>query len=217
MNFLKRTGLCFAALVLGLAGAANGQTSTAPSFWTGLSTNGNQAWNDPLNWQGQVLPPNNGSAYIFFQNVAGSTSVYLPVSESVNGVFFNGSFSYYNLFGNVAETGPNSYTSTALTLGSGGLSFFPSDGSTNSQLSLPVVVGADQTWTVGNGTLQLQGSYNGGTNLPGTGGLRGSGNVTLAGMNGGRLEIDTASPGYSGNFTVMAGATLRLGDNGALV
>lgn len=163
-----------------------------------------------------MRPPNNGSALAFFQNVSGSTSVYLPVSESVNGVFFNGGFSYYNLFGNVNETGPNTYVSTALTLGSGGLSYFPSSGSTNSQLSLPVVVGIDQTWTVGNGTLQLQGSYNGGNSLPGTGGLRGSGNVTLAGMNGGRLEIDTASPGYSGNFTVMAGATLRLGDSGAL-
>ena len=189
MNFSKRTSLCFAALVLGLAGAASGQTSTAPSFWTGLSTNGNQAWNDPLNWQGQVLPPNNGSALAFFQNISGSTSVYLPVSESVNGVFFNGSFSYYNLFGSVTETGPNTYGTTTLTIGSGGLDFFPASGSTNAQLSLPVVVGSDQSWIIGNGTLQLQGSYSPatGASLAGTGGLRGSSNLTVTGMNGSRL------------------------------
>jgi autotransporter-associated beta strand protein len=165
--------------------------ASAPAFaqtylWGGGYPNGE--YSVGTNWYGGSPPPNDGSAFIAF-NGDSDGNLNLDVAASVLGVQVT-STSGNGIGENIFGKGP-------LTIGAGGVAL-STDGTTNTflDLSVPVMLGASQTWSqLDNafGTLQADGPIAGAFGLTLTGG------TTFA-----TFTLNSGASTFSGGVTVTS-------------
>jgi PEP-CTERM motif len=169
------------ALIAALLAAISPLSLEAQYVWTGQG-NG---------WQGQVTPPNNGSADLYFGN---SIYPFVPISSSLDIV------SSINL-----EDG-NSITFTAaspidLQLGSSGIgSTDPTPGTLDFTSNINIAISGATTFDAGQNSVYVRGQLTGSgpLTLIGSGGISGSGVFVFNNIAGNT---------YSGNTTIGDGAS----------
>ena len=201
------------ALAVVLA-ALPGHSRATTYIWLGTSDND---WTTAANWQGGMAPPTSDlvNTDLIFAN-SGSPYPSIDGAYSIHSLTFTGKANAFSF-----DTGP-------LTLGAGG---FTQDAANAEAFGAPVVLGADQTWTLGNGEGALTfgngvNTTNGGTSYALTinaatttgsgnvlnGSITGGGSLTKTGA--GTLTLTGAST-YTGATTVSAG-TLTVGTGGSV-
>ena len=157
--------------------------------WSGASSvaSSDPGWQTGNNWVGGTAPAPTGSADIIFTPTpAGATASNVNVNYAISSLTFQGPAGGAN-GGSAANTpsyNVNGSTGVTLTVGAGGIN----NASANKQtLSLPVALGAAQTWSVANatGNLEVDGVVSGTSALtksgPGTLTFGGTGNNTYTG------------------------------------
>jgi len=144
----------------------------APAIWTNTSASGN--WSAASNWNEGVVP-DFGSTVIF--GLGGQTCVVDNVSRTLASITFNQSADFF-----VASSG-----GAGLTINSG----ITVTTNFTYTISTPVVLGADNTWSVADGaTLRVSGPISGANSITKTGG----GTLILTGTNA-----------YSGSTVISSG------------
>ena len=218
----RRIRAAAAALVLAACGSALAATSAAASdfTWSGAAPVGTSNWSDATNWGGGA--PSGAVGTLTFPPLASAACT----SSQATGTCYTSKNDISGLSANhlsVTGTGGQGYSITGdgITLGAGGITATTATAQGGSAaLSLPIALGATQTWT-------LSGSANaGGLNLFVDGDLSGSGaNLTADLSDGGGLglfgndevgnvAIDGASA--ANNFTngyVVLGGSLNATDS----
>ena len=184
-----------ATLLAALAGSALSSLPAATITWTSTAS-GN--WSDGANWSTNPAAPATSGDDIIFNGISTTITSTVDAPWSVNSLSFtNGS-------------GSISLASGPLTLGAGGITNSKTAGTVT--LSAPLVLGANQTWS-------LAGSGNAGRILVG-GNFSGSGNITKSG--GADLVFGSGnSDDWTGSFTLESGTVTfnaasqvtRLGSN----
>lgn len=160
----------------------------APTVWTGAN---NSFWTTPGNWSAQQ-PPTAGTPAAFTSQSTANLTTTLSANYKLSGLTVT------------APAGPVSIGgANTLTLGGGG--FDLSTASQDLTIAAPLVLNANQTWTVAGGrTLRI----NGGVADNGSG-------VSLTVAGGGTVTLGGAAS-YTGDTIVNAGATLQAGAVNAL-
>jgi autotransporter-associated beta strand protein len=148
-------------LFASLASVAAAATFT----WTGAG--GNDSYENPANWSGGIVPPNDGSATVVFGD-QGAGTVQLPF------------FGLLNL-ASIQFQGTSSYTFSGLTLVNvnAGLSSADAGHVRFSSNIVVALAGSSQNVSVGSGTLEIAGTVLGSSGLTKTG----SGSLVLSGLN----------------------------------
>ena len=238
-SFGSITGFNAANFTINTA-ATNGTTGFANSFMAGgfkVTTNGSgqllltYQGASPV-WTGgsgnlSTIGTTNGSALVFTGS-GGNVTNNAQVSSLSSMTFSN-------------TAGATTFSGSALTNGSGGI---VNNSAVTQTVSLPLTLGADQSFNAASGNLAISGNVtnNGNTltlagasnttvsgNISGTGGLTktNAGTATLSGnntysgastVNGGTLAVGSSTALGSGSaLTVNNGSTLALGANNASV
>ena len=171
-------------LTNGINGSSFGGARTIPNpatfTWTG---NADVYWTNALNWATNATPTS-GSTVYFNDAANANTATQLGAAFSIGAL---------NLSGGLRCVGITD--TNKLTLGSGGI--VATNAAAGVSLSVPIVLGAAQTWAAGPATtLTLSGA------------LTGTGNPALTLAGGGTFNLNNAS-GYSGTVFVNGG-TLSL-------
>ena len=159
-------------------------------FWTGAGT---QDWNDPSSWYENLLPATNSDLTFSYLSTANRGMV-LGQNYSVDGLIFLTSAGSFSVNG----------TST-LTLGAGGVDMTAAD--QNVTLSAPIVIAANQTWSVG-----VTRTNSAGLTLTVNSSL--SGSATLTKSCYGTLILN-ASNSFSGTLNVDSGSSSN--NDGAVI
>ncbi|WP_396274878.1 beta strand repeat-containing protein, partial [Hyphomonas sp.] len=192
-----------------------GTAAAGPYYWTGArstdswaelgsgGTTSNWATNQAGTIDAGATPGN--ITVIFSADNAGAAAINTTLDQaySIAGLQF---------IGNPSATGNVSIAPGAgmgtLTLGSGGIDIQTGASSTNTTISAPVILGANQSWGVTDSgqTLTVSGAVSGSSNLTKTG--------------AGLLVLSGANTGFSGSVavnggTVSIGASGNLGDGSA--
>ena len=177
-------------------------SAVAGSFiWAGLEASELSApsWGLFQNWTNNTVPGATANANIFYTSTPSSaTATKVDTNYTINSLTFQGTSGgaaadtpSYNLTGS---------TGVSLTINGGGIT----DDSANPQtVSLPVILGANQNWTVSNaaGNLTVAGAVSGNNGLT----KLGAGTLTLSGANT-----------YTGGTTLIMGALDLCATNNAL-
>ena len=175
------------ACCLALAATAFAQSTVTWTGGTGASSN----WSDGANWQGGIAPAS--GANVAFPNTPPYYLVTPDISPSVGSLTFTSSFHYFD-----------STEAAALTIGSGGLTMTSAYAYIYSSVS--VVLGAPQSWSLGNhSSLYLW------TSISGT-----PSNALAVTIDGGSRLTLADDNSFTGNVTLTGGGTLSLGNNNAL-
>ncbi len=214
------------ALLLSLVLLVSSASDAAIFVWNGAGTDAN--WSTASNWNGGVVPPNDGTAAIVFAGT-NSLSPFADAPWDVASLTFSTNGGAFNLGG------------SALTIRGGGIY----NSNVNAQvINNSITLFTNQIWTAGTNSLLIAGNINLGTNaltiagsfnstfsgvISGTGGITKTGTSTnfLSGANtyaglttvsAGVMNIQNASAlGATNSGTVVAsGATLQL-QNGITV
>lgn len=188
MRFLRLSLI----VLLATASVATALASIGEDFtWTGSA--GDQNYNNPSNWLGGVVPPNNGSATLVFGN-ADNTHVTLPLVLDVARIEFQNTPSKNYTF--------NTGLLTFLTVRNG-LSV-TSGGSTLLGDNITLNITDTQYFHVGSGKLEIAGG------LIGSGDLvkSGSGLLRLDGFNllHGSTQVDGGSLIFSNTYALPTGS-----------
>ncbi|HUI05409.1 MAG TPA: PKD domain-containing protein [Verrucomicrobiae bacterium] len=171
--------------------------------WTNANVDGN--WSDPTSWEPATVP-DFGSSVIFAG--AGTTATVDSVNRSVGAITFNRSTNFF-----VGATGGASLTvSNGITV------------ATNFAytISVPIVLGAANTWSVTDGgALEIDGPVGGTNTITQTGG----GTVILTGTNtcdggivvsNGTLLVNNAAGSGTGTGVIAVDASATLGGRGVI-
>jgi autotransporter-associated beta strand protein len=179
-------------------------------FWIGEDP-ASASWSSALNWNGNGVPPNDGTADVIFSGAhlppPPQLDPTLIVSRSIRALFFNDGL-------------PHVLSGAALTIGDGGITKVPFQ---FSEISNPISLGADQSWTLAGSFLVSNSISLGARTLtvaPSTslytieisGGISGTGSVVKSGS--GSITL-SGSNTYSGGTTIGAG-TLIAGANNVI-
>jgi fibronectin-binding autotransporter adhesin len=182
-RFFLRCGA--AALLAGIMAGTSAWAQTA--IWMGGG--GDQNFSTPGNWTGGVVPPGTGGDLLEF-SVTGFHQVTVDIPVNVTGIQVDG-------------TGSPSFSFNAgigtVTLGA--LGIFPNavNSGPNLVFNVPVILGADQTWTTAAGT--------GSGSVTSTVGISGAQALTIG---PGELDLFGTNT-FSGGLTIESGALLSLG------
>jgi Bacterial Ig-like domain (group 3) len=196
MAALASAVLC--VLAFGLAGALADTDYT----WTGLATPGD-AWSDANNWQ-DLAAPSGSVGTLTFPALTGANASTLEQSAddssslSADGLSIDDA-TPYNIFDATTTGGP-------LTLGSGGVVATTTQGAfAPPQISLPIVLGQAQTWSIDGGPAGVgEVIFDGGVS-----GSSSALSVQLA--NAGYLDLDLGSDNEVGDVSVTGA---NAGDTG---
>jgi autotransporter-associated beta strand protein len=202
MGIRSRAAAWAAALVAVVAASTSlGQTA----IWTGAALDG--LYTDPGNWQGGVVPANNGAVTLVLSDTTQYNYIYLTSSESVLGLQFSSVTGYptYNVNSNGA----------ALTIGASGISNPVGNGLYLYSDSMPIVLSASQIWNAGGGYIDLNGpiSETGGSrSLLTEGNMYFFGNNTFSGgvdVISGTFYAGSSGAAGTGNLFLSAGTSLQ--------
>ncbi|MFT3868551.1 MAG: PEP-CTERM sorting domain-containing protein [Nibricoccus sp.] len=188
MRFLRLSLI----VLIATASVATAIASISEAFtWTGSA--GDQNYNNPSNWLGGVVPPNNGSATLIFGDAAG-TRVTLPLVLDVAQIQFENSPSKNYTF--------NTGLLTFLTVRNG-LSV-TSGGSTFLGENITLNIADTQYFYVASGKLDIAGGLIGGGDLVKSGG----GLLRLDGFNllHGSTQVDGGALIFSNTYALPSGS-----------
>ncbi|HZZ19535.1 MAG TPA: hypothetical protein VFE25_09205, partial [Opitutaceae bacterium] len=123
------------AAAAAFSGFLMGPSARAQAVWIGNNT----TYFDATNWQGGVLPANDGSATLDLSYPIGIDVIYISQNVNVLGIQFTGSGqSNYQLNQNFG-------TGATLTIGTGGVSVQSGLNPTEA-FGIPVILSGNQTW-----------------------------------------------------------------------
>ena len=163
-------------------------------FWTGANS---AYWNNSANWVSNMVPVS--TSVLTFSGLSSSLSMTPGQNYSVNGLVFLNSTGAFSING-----------ANTLTIGSGGIDMVPAD--YNVTLNSPVVIGANQAWSVGpnnpGNILTANADISGSAALTKTG----SGTLILNGTNSfsGTLNADAGSSTNNDGIVVVANPSALL-------
>ena len=185
---MKKNILQFKKIAL-LALALSSGLVSADQTWKGTTST---LWATTGNWSGNAVP-GTGDLAIYSLSSTANLSNYLSASYSIKGILVSNVTTAAGV-GGVSLNSTNS--GVALTLGAGGIDM--TSAATNLTMTLPVVLGANQSWIVTNSkTLTIASGVSGSGTL-----LKNTPNASSTAF--GQLSLN-ASNTFTGIFTINAG------------
>jgi autotransporter-associated beta strand protein len=173
--------------------AALASVSAAATFtWTG--SGGDDHYDNPANWSGGVVPPNDGTASVVFGD-QGAGAIQLPL------------FGLLNLAGiQFQTTARYSFSGLALINVNEGLDASASDIRFSSGIVLSLA-GTSQNVNVSSGSLEISGAVLGAASLHKTG----SGHLALSGLNlySGGTQVDSGSLTFTSLLSVPVAGQIK--------